>query len=300
MRPDPYAWTTHPEALAAVVLLAGSYALAVRRILAPRWRIVCFAAGAVLLAATAVTPLDALSFHLLSAHLLQNVVLAEWAPALVLLGLPPALAASLARIPAIGFLTRPAVALSVWLATYVVWHLPPLYDAALEHPATLLHLEHGSYFAAGCLLWWPVLHDEPWRMVAGMRAAYVFAAFVLASPIGLLLALLPEPVYSYYDGGGLWGLSDLTDQQIAGVTMASEQAVVFFAAFAVFLLRFLREEESRDLEPASANDGRETSGDPRPAPARNAHGSQGRQAAQRRSHSSCCRPRRRPWGRSRG
>jgi len=37
-------------------------------------------------------------------------------------------------------------------------------------------------------------------------------------------------------------LSDLTDQQIAGVTMAVEQAIVFFAVFAYFFARFLRTE----------------------------------------------------------
>ena len=85
------------------------------------------------------------------------------------------------------------------------------------------------YFGAGCLLWWPV-QDEPWRLRPGRRAGYLFAAFLLASPLGLLLALIPEPLYEWYeDGPGLWGFSAITDQQIAGVTML-EQAVVFFAA----------------------------------------------------------------------
>jgi cytochrome c oxidase assembly factor CtaG len=251
VRPDPYSWTTHPEALAAVALLIGGYAVAIRGRPTPRWRIACLAAGAVLLVATAVTPLDSLSFHLLFAHLLQNVVLAEWAPALVVLGVPPTLAASLGRNPAVRFLTRPLVALPLWLATYFVWHLPLLYDTALEHPATLLHLEHGLYFATGCLLWWPVLHDRPWYLRASTRAAYLFAAFVLAAPLGLLLALLPEPIYAYYrDGDGLWGLSALSDQQIAGITMASEQAVVFFAAFAFYFLRFMADEERNEFRTA--------------------------------------------------
>jgi putative membrane protein len=251
VRPDPYSWTAHPEALVAVAILVGGYVYTLRRRPAPRWRIACFATAAALLVATAVTPLDALSFHLLTAHLLQNVVLSEWAPALVVLGIPPAAAAALARHDAVRALTRPVVALPLWLATIFVWHLPPLYDAALEHPATLLHLEHALYFATGCLLWWPVLQDEPWRLRTISRAGYVFAAFVLASPLGLLLALLPEPVYTYYeDGTGVWGLSPLTDQQIAGITMASEQALVFFAAFAWFFFRFLGEEEREGYEPA--------------------------------------------------
>src|SRR5687768_11786221 len=105
-----------------------------------------------MLVATAVTPLDALSYHLLTAHLLQNVVLAEWAPALLVLGVPPALAARLTANRAANVLTWPPVALVAWLATYYVWHLPVAYDAALER-TTLLHLEHVCYLLAGVLLW---------------------------------------------------------------------------------------------------------------------------------------------------
>jgi putative membrane protein len=196
-----------------------------------------------LLIVTAVTPLDALTFHLLSAHLLQNVVLAEWAPALLVLGIPPAIAAELARLPGASFLTRLPVALAIWLGTYYVWHLPPLYDAALRSYG-LLHLEHVTYLAAGTLLWWPVFQDVPHRVSNAARALYLFVAFVLSSPIGLLLALVPSPAYDWYvEGGRLWGLSAETDQQIAGVTMSVEQAIVFFGVFAVVFFRFLAEEE---------------------------------------------------------
>ena len=245
MRPDPYSWTTHPEAVLGVVAMAGAYVLALRRHPAPRWRIACFALGALMLTAISVTPLDSLTFHLLTMHLLQNVVLAEWAPALLVLALPPTLAARLTRHRAASTLTHPAVALPVWLGTYFLWHLPPAYDIALEHPATLLHLEHACYLAAGVLLWWPVLQDEPHHLPPGARAAYVFGAFVLASPLGLLLALLPDAVYGFYDTGReLWGMSQLTDQQIAGITMATEQALVFFAVLAVFFYRFVQAEEA--------------------------------------------------------
>jgi putative membrane protein len=242
-RPDPYTWTSHPEAtfgIAAVVLV---YALWARGARPERWRVAAFAAGCLLLLITAVSPLDALTYHLLTAHLLQNVVLAEWAPALLVLGIPPAMAADLARLPGARLLTRAPVALGLWLATYFLWHIPALYDAALESYA-LLHLEHVCYLSAGLLLWWPVFQDLPHRLSSAARALYIFVAFILASPIGLLMALLPEPAYDWYvDGGGLWGLSPEADQQIAGVTMAMEQAIVFFAVFAVFFFRFLAEEE---------------------------------------------------------
>ena len=248
MRPDPYAWSVHGEALLAVSLLVAAHLYGTRRERVSHARLFSFWAGVALLVAAAVTPLDALSFHLLTAHLLQNVVLAEWAPALVVFGIPPGLARDLGRLRVVALLTRPPVALTVWLGTYFFWHLPWVYDAALRHPLTLLHLEHGMYFAAGCLLWWPVAQDSPHALEDGARALYLFAAFALASPLGLLLALVPTTVYDYYDDGGLWGLSPLTDQQIAGVTMAVEQAIVFFAAFSYFLARFLRA-QAAETEP---------------------------------------------------
>ena len=221
-----------------------AYVLATRGLRVERWRVAAFAAGCLLLLATAVTPLEALSYHLLSMHLLQNVILAEWAPALLVLGIPPSVAERLARIAAVRQLTRPPVALGLWLLVYFAWHLPLAYDTALEHPATLLHLEHAMYLAAGALLWWPIFQDAPHRLSNAGRALYVFLAFILASPIGLLLALAPEAAYDYYvEGGGLWGLGPHSDQQLAGVTMAVEQAIVFFAVFAIFFFRFLADEE---------------------------------------------------------
>jgi len=139
----------------------------------------------------------------------------------------------------------PFVAISIWLAVYFAWHLPWPYDTALRHPSSLLHVEHVSYFLAGGLVWWPVLQDAPRRLGSAAKAVYLFAAFVLASPLGLLLALLPRPLYDVYEHAPqrLLGLSAIADQQIAGLTMATEQAIVFFAVFTFFFLRFLRDEE---------------------------------------------------------
>jgi cytochrome c oxidase assembly factor CtaG len=242
---DPYRWSWDPDALVVVPGLAVAYAIACTRFPAPPWRIACFAGGCALMLGVLITPLDTLALHsLLLMHLLQNVVLAEWAPLLCVLGLTAAMAAALERIPGARIATHPFVALPVWLATYYTWHVPWAYDAALRHQWTLLHVEHAMYFAAGCLVWWPVVHG---RLAAGGKVLYVFAAFVLAGPLGLGLALLPRPVYDFYaQAPELWGLSHLADQQIAGVTMAAEQAVVLFAALVVCVRRFFHEEGSAD------------------------------------------------------
>jgi cytochrome c oxidase assembly factor CtaG len=246
---DPYSWSWNPEALFLVPLMTVGYVLALRRFPAPRWRSACFATAMLLLLAVTITPLETIAMnYLLVIHLLQNVVLAEWAPLLVVLGMPPTLAAGLARPGLVRTLTHPGVALPLWLANYMLWHLPWLYDTALENPHTLLHLEHALYFATGVAMWWSIVQDEPHRLGAGIRAGVVFAAFILGSPIGLVLALVPDAVYDFYVDAPerLWGLSALEDQQLAGILMALEQASVFFAVFVVFFLRFLAEEERRE------------------------------------------------------
>jgi cytochrome c oxidase assembly factor CtaG len=242
----------HPsaEAVGLVPVLALAYLLSARRDRPDRAQIAAAAAGLALVFFAFFTELQQLALHtFLWAHLLQNVVLAEWAPALLVLAVPGALAAR-----ARGFLLfRPLVAMPLWIGTYLVWHLPWVYDYALRHPHSLLHVEHLMYLAAGIAMWWPVIHGT---FSAGAKAAYLFSAFVLASPLGLLLALIPRPVYAFYaHAPRTWGPRPLVDQQIAGVTMAVEQAIVFFAVFTYFLLRFLREEEAEGaldgLPPAS-------------------------------------------------
>jgi cytochrome c oxidase assembly factor CtaG len=233
---DPYEWSWNPEALIVVPALTIGYVWALRRFPAPRWRIACFLGSMLLLLAVTITPVETIAMnYLLSLHLVQNVVLAEWAPLLFVLGIPPALAARAPHVP-------PLVALALWVVNYGVWHLPPIYDAALRHPHSLLHLEHALYFVTGVLLWWPVFHS---RLTAGAKAAYIFAAFALASPIGLVMALVPEPLYEInFEGPRLWGHDPLHDQQIAGVTMSLTETVVFFAVFAVFMARFFAEQDA--------------------------------------------------------
>jgi putative membrane protein len=226
------------EVTVLVPVLVAAYVATLRRVQPSPARVAAFVAALALIVVAFVTPLQRLALHdFLWAHLLQNVVLAEWSPALLALAVPPTLGRRM-RFP-------PLVALPLWLGVYYVWHLPWLYDLALRHPNSLLHLEHVTYLAAGLCVWWPVVHGA---YSAGVKAVYLFAAFVLASPLGLLLALLPRAVYTTYrDAAPTWGLSAVADQQIAGVTMAIEQALVLFVVFAFFFVRFLGEEQRTGL-----------------------------------------------------
>ena len=63
------------------------------------------------------------------------------------------------------------------------------------------------------------------------------------------MALLPDPLYDFYvDAPRLWGVSALTDQQIAGMAMAVSEAVVFFTMFTLYFVRFMAEEEAGEAQ----------------------------------------------------
>src|ERR1700688_3646731 len=131
------------EAVVLVPLLAlAGFAL--------RARVLPLVAALALIFLAFATKLQPFALHtFLWAHLLQNVVLAEWAPALLVLAVPPAAVARARNVP----LFRPLVALPLWLVTYFAWHLPWIYDFALRHPHSLLHAEPLTSLAAGVCRW---------------------------------------------------------------------------------------------------------------------------------------------------
>ena len=89
-----------PGGARGIPALTAAYMWAIRRFPTPPWRVACFAAAIVLLLAVTITPIETIALnYLLSVHLIQNVVLAEWAPLLAVLGIPPALAALAPRVP---------------------------------------------------------------------------------------------------------------------------------------------------------------------------------------------------------
>lgn len=243
--PPASSWYPAWEEVAVLVGLGVAYVLAARKDRPSLLRSALFFSGLVLAFVAVASPVATVAVHyLVSAHLLQNVVLAEWTPALLVLGLGPWVAGWVARSSVARTLTRPLVALPLWLATYAFWHVPFAYEAALDN-RLLLDLEHLSYVAVGLCLWWPVFQDEPWHLPSGGKAAYLFAAFVLASPLGLLFALLPSPLYdTYVQAPRLWGLEPLEDQQIGGTLMAVSEAIVFFGLLAYFFVRFMAEEDA--------------------------------------------------------
>ena len=245
----PWEFQADPEWVAALVVAAVDYAVIVRaldRRGAPtsRPRMGAFAAGLVLIAVALLSPLEHIALtSLLSLHLLQNVILADWAPPLLVLGLSPAMVAAAERRSVVRALTSPPVALAYWLAAWYGLHVPAVYSYALTHQWAL-GLEHLAFLTSGILFWWPVL--SPSRMRPGSALVYFFGAFVAAAPVSLALALT-HPQYSFYiHAPRLWGISPLEDQQLGAIAMAIEQAAILFTACSVVFFRMLAEDEAGD------------------------------------------------------
>jgi putative membrane protein len=208
-------------------------------------RMTVFALGLLLIAVPVDSPLETLSAHyLLLAHLLQNALIADWGPPLAIIGLTPAMRR---RVAAAGGspleeITRPAVALVLWLVVWYGVHIAVFYDWALRDSWPLT-LEHALLLAAGLIFWWPVL-GEPRRLGALGVLAYLGIAFITAPWLSLAYIFASAPFYSFYAAAPrLWGLSPIRDQNLAGILMNAEQTSIFFAAFAWQLLHVLAEEE---------------------------------------------------------
>jgi putative membrane protein len=242
--PSPWAVTYEP---AFVVLGAAAVALYVRswrRQPGPVWRAWCFGTGIALVVLALNSPLETIAIeYLVLFHLLQNVMISDWAPPLLLIGLTPAMRAAIADRGGglLETITRPAITLPTWLVAWYVIHIGPVYDTAVRSDV-LLGIEHAILIAVGLLFWWPVLCDVPRSLPTLGRIGYVLAAFVFSAFLGLALTFSP-PLYSYYeDRPRLWGITAEQDQNLGGILMSTEQAVVFFSAVVWLLVRLLREE----------------------------------------------------------
>jgi cytochrome c oxidase assembly factor CtaG len=243
--PSPWSVRLEPAFVVLAAVAAVLYVRAWRRSPGPWWRAWCFGAGLVLVVGALNSPLGTIAVdYLVLFHLLQNVMISDWAPPLLLIGLTPPMRSSIAARGGELFatVTRPGITLPAWLVAWYVIHLGAVYDAALRN-TVLLGIEHAVLIAVGLLFWWPVLCDVPRSLATLGRVGYVLAAFVFSAFLGLALTFSP-PVYGYYDDlpTRLWGITARQDQNLGGILMSTEQAVVFFTAIVWLLGRLLREE----------------------------------------------------------
>ena len=221
------------DALPALPVVAGAAGYAMRaRTLRRRGRPVSrakqiwFWTGIVVLLVAVFVPDDRFS-----THMVQHLLLGDIGALLVVLGLNGALLRPLLAVPILRrlrVLGHPLVALPLWAAAFVIWHLNGPYDTALHH--SLLHgAEHFSFFVAGAAMWAAVVEPLPAPAWFGTAAKAVYVLAVRA--IGLAIA-----------SAFIWGQAG---KRAGGLIMFSEGGVVTLVVFAWLFLRWWREAELR-------------------------------------------------------
>ena len=190
-----------------------------------RFHLVSFATGLAIVLGAQLAPLDGR----FATHMLQHLLIGDLGPLLIVLGRP--------------LRSRAALALPVWAATLVAWHVTPLYDAALRHEGLHL-LEHAMFLAAGLALWSVLLGAE---LPTAWKLPYVLGMWVVS------LALSQVFLWS---GHAYYGRYTLADQREGGGVMLVEGSLVMLGVVVWLLLRVFRESEERQqlLEAGVAND----------------------------------------------
>jgi cytochrome c oxidase assembly factor CtaG len=224
-----------------------------------------FAGSILLLMAAVLSPIDRLGEdYLFSAHMVQHILIGDLAPLLLLLALSRVIMRpATRRITGIerrlGGLVHPATFIVVWLIGIYFWHIPAMYNGALEHP--VVHaLEHATFFAAGTLLWWPLIQPVPMRrkLEGTMGLAYIFAAKMTLGVLGLYLTWSTAVAFDYYNHvPRIWNLTAIQDQNVGGAIMMVEQALVLLAVFFLLFVKMLTQSEEAEqrrerLEDAAA------------------------------------------------
>jgi putative membrane protein len=213
-----------------------------------------------------VSPLDAASSALLSAHMVQHVLLILGvAPLLalskplgpLLLGRPRSLGQWLGRAwQSAGWLRRawaalsqPAVAGPLGAVALWGWHIPLAYQAALGNQ-WVHDAEHLSFLGTALIFWWWVAqpggrHDD--KIAAGFVA--LFAMGMQSTVLALFITAAPHPWYPAYAASTpAWGLTPLEDQQLAGAIMWVPSAVIYLCAVVGLLAAGLRQMDQRDQQ----------------------------------------------------
>lgn len=193
----------------------------------PVWRQVCFGSGLVLAAFVLFNPWGYLAEELVIAHMVEHLIIGDFASLLIVLGLTRSILQPVLALPYVGrleVLANPLVAFPLWLVNLYVWHVPLLYDAA--YGGALIHgVEHAMFLGFGVLMWMPVFGPlpKPAWFGPGARVVYVVVVRFGAAVLGNFLMWSQVTLYGNYAAGqAKWGLTAVTDQSVAGVIMMIE------------------------------------------------------------------------------
>lgn len=277
LRPSdlPMQWSLEPQVLIPIAIVAWWYAVGVRAV----WRhagfsrgvrasqAACFACGVVALLVALLSPLDAASDVVFSAHMTQHVLLMLVVAPLVVLGQPGVafawalprdgqrLVHRLQRNRAVcagaSTLTHPYAVWALFAINFWIWHVPALYDAAVRHEA--LHaIEHGALLGTALLFWWTALRTAGSRRLEyGGAILFVFTTMLQMTIVPALLVFSMDSWYPLYAGiDPAWRLSPLQDQQLAGLLMWMSSNVILLVVTGYLVARWLVADEQRASQEA--------------------------------------------------
>ena len=256
MSPDA-SWTLSPGAIALLLIVTGWYVHRWRAVDESPKKLALFLAGILTTAAAIISPIDALGHQLFFMHMAQHLLLLDIAAILIILGLSrkilrPATKRFLPIERKAGWLATPVFAISLYVVVMWVWHIPFMYDAALEHDSVHV-LEHLAFAFAGGLYWWHIFSPiRPRHALIGLGAAgYMASTKVFVGLLGVFLTFSPDSFYAFYERQPrFYSLSPSEDQAIGGAIMALEQMIVMGAAFAWLFIRMLGESDKADQRAA--------------------------------------------------
>lgn len=239
-------WNFDPLELCVLALAGALYCrrvrtLALRGRRVPRLRLAAFGAGLLTLFVALASPVDTIGEErLFSVHMLQHLLLGDLGPLLLVLGLTGPLLRPLLAVRAVRALhplAHPLVALPLWAFLLVLWHLAPLYDAALRHEGVHA-LQHLAFFVAGSLLWAAIVEPLP-------GPAWFTSAWKLAYVVAMWLVSLTLSQIFIWSGHSYYLRYSLSDQRAGGGVMLVEGSFVMVGVVVWLLLRVFRESEAR-------------------------------------------------------
>ena len=221
------------------------------------WRAVSLLLGLLAIWVAVVSPVAVSDQRMLTAHMVQHLLLMTIASPLIWLGLPvlamwnglPQFARNVVlpviRQPVAAQIGRAMTRLAFcWMAAavaLVVWHVPAIFALGMRSE-TWHATEQASFLATGLLFWWPVIQPSPGES-GGPQWTILLYLFLATLPCDVLSGLLvfsdriAYPVYLCTPHRA--GFSAFDDQQCAGALMWTCVTVVYLTAGTILVIRLL-------------------------------------------------------------
>ena len=257
-------WPAEPEVILPLVAVQAAYLWAViwlRPLISDagrvrRRQVALFSSGMLALYFATASPLDHVAgTYLLSAHALELVLMTLVAAPLLLSGTPSWLLAYPLRSRAVLRVARVATKPLVTLATYnlvlLFTHLPGFYDLSLRNDEVHFVM-HAAWVGSALLMWWPILSplSQLPRPSYPVQLGYLFLQSLLPAIMASFITFSDTVVYDFYaEAPRLWGISPITDQQIAGGLMKLLGSLILWSFMVVVFFRWYAREEADTKEP---------------------------------------------------